>query len=242
MTIWEVFRAGRQLWMVVVVGLILTAAATITVRNEPVAFGGQARVTLLAPETIRGNAIARSPESMIALAGVIAHLTQDGGGAGQSVSGQVTLLGEGVSDGYSIRQPNRGGQWVNQFDDAALDVQSAGPTLQRAEEQMDAALDRINAALDALQADVPADERVTTHLGAGDPAFTSGHGSKARATAATTLLGLLLTFTAAVLIDRSQRHRSDRNRGAPRRRLTTRAPTDGRRPHPDHLKRAIPRP
>lgn len=242
MTIWEVFRVSRRLWVVVVIGLLLTAWATTTVRNEPGAYSGQARVTLLAPESIRGNAVARSPESMIALAGVIAHLTQGTGGDAQSVSNQVTLLGEGVRDGYSIRQPNRGGQWVNQFDDAALDVQSAGPTLNRAQEQMNAALNSINAALDSLQVGVPEDERVTTHLGPGDPAFTHENGSMMRATIATVLLGLILTFTAPMVVDRFQRRRATRTGASVRpSRQNTRSHSGSQEVH-YHLTRAVPPP
>uniref|UniRef100_UPI001F43AFEB PfkB family carbohydrate kinase n=1 Tax=Cellulomonas citrea TaxID=1909423 RepID=UPI001F43AFEB len=39
----------------------------------------------------------------------------------------VTLASQGVLAGYQIRQPDQGSQWVHEFNDTALDVQSAGP-------------------------------------------------------------------------------------------------------------------
>jgi hypothetical protein len=202
LTIWDVIRVSRRLWPMVLIGLALTGLVTVTVRNQPGAYSGHARVTILAPEPFRGNAVAKTSDSLVALAGVVAYLAMGAGGDARSVSDQVTLLDEGVRDGYSIQQPNAGGQWVFNFQDAVLDVQSAGPTLERSQQQMDAALDSIYNSLDKLQASVAPDQRVTVHLSQGDPAFTYDHGSTMRATLATVLLGLILTFATPMIAER----------------------------------------
>ena len=203
-TLWDVFRLSRRFWVLMAVGILLTAAGTIHAWGGSGAFSGRARVSLLAPPEIRGNALVQTPISLVALAGVLAHTTGGPGGDAQSVSDDVTLLGEGVTDGYSVRQPSVGGQWEYRFEDSVLDVQSAGPTLGRAEEQMRAALASISSTLNELQdrAGVVPDQRVTVQLGPGEPAFTYEHGSRVRATLMTALLGLILSFSLPVVYAR----------------------------------------
>ncbi len=69
---------------------------------------------------------------------------------------------------------------------------------------MRTALDSIASTLAALQdgSGVAADQRITVQLGPGDPAFTYEHGSTTRATLATILLGLILTFSVPVVYER----------------------------------------
>ncbi len=117
MTIWDILRINRRWWVLVLIGLLLTSLATLIVRDHEGAYSGRARVTFLAPQPLRGNALAQTTSSLIALAGIVAHTTGGPGGDAQSVSDEVTLVGEGVTDGYSIRQPNAGGQWEYRFEE-----------------------------------------------------------------------------------------------------------------------------
>ena len=201
-----------------VVGLILTAFGTLQAWESKGAYSGRARVALLAPQPIRGNALVQTTTSLVALAGLIAHTTGGPGGDAQSVSDDVTLLGEGVTDGYSIRQPNAGGQWEYRFEESVLDVQSAGPTLGRAREQMTTALSSISSSLTELQdrAGVTPDQRVSIQLGPGEPVFSYEHGSPTRAALMSALLGLLLSFSLPVVYVAFTRPGDSRFTGGPR--------------------------
>jgi hypothetical protein len=203
-TLWEVFRLNRRFWVLTVVGLILTATAAFHAWDSTGAYSGRARIALLAPQQVRGNALVKTTISLIALAGILAHTTGGPGGDAQSVSDDVTLLQEGVTDGYGIRQPNAGGQWEYRFEVSVVDVQSAGPTLDRAQEQMSSALAKISSTLAELQdrAGVAPDQRVSIQLGPGEPVFTYEHGSRMRATLMSAALGVILSFTLPVIYAR----------------------------------------
>lgn len=187
-----------------VFGLVLTAAGTLHAWDSAGSYSGHARIVLLAPPEVRGNALVQTSISLVALAGILANTTGGPGGDAQSVSDEVTLLGEGVTDGYSIRQANAGGQWEYRFEAPVIDIQSAGPTERRARDQMSTALASVSATLTGLQdqAGVMPAERVSMKINPGEPVFTYEHGSRTRAALMTAVVGVIVSFSLPVIYAR----------------------------------------
>ena len=105
---------SRPFWrrrLLAALGLALTAAA-IFLGSDPVkAWTGRVSVVLIVPEGTKGNALAPTTESLIAVTGVVAREVTGPGEEPQTVSADLTLTSLGVEHGWSARQPNAGGQW-----------------------------------------------------------------------------------------------------------------------------------
>ncbi|NMM31889.1 MAG: hypothetical protein HHJ10_12845 [Cellulomonas sp.] len=204
MTIWDLLQLSLRFWVVTVVGFALTAAAVLLVGHQPGVFSGQVNVILLQPEPFPGNALAETTSSLISTTGVVAHLVGGQSGTSRSVSDQVTLVGEGIQHGYTVRQPNSGGQWEYRFETPVLDVQSAGTTLGDSRAEMSAALTRIEDVLDKLQSDASVDKalRIRIQMSPNQPVYTYAHGSGTRAYAGTLLTGALVTFGGVLMAER----------------------------------------
>jgi hypothetical protein len=151
------------------------------------------RVVLLPPAGGLPNALAETTSSLVSLAGVVARGVEGFGGAVETVDSQISLASQGVRTGYSVRQPNLGGQWDSAFSDPAVDVQAVGPTQEVAAVQLGMALARIGDVLTELQdrESVPADLRVRVRLSPADPVYEIQKGSRTRAVAATGLAGIM---------------------------------------------------
>lgn len=216
MTIWDLLRLALRFWGITVVGTALTAAAVLLVAHQPGVFSGQVNVILLQPEPFPGNALAETTDSLISTTGVVAQLVGGQGGTSRSVSDQVTLVGEGIQDGYTVRQPNSGGQWEYRFETPVLDVQSAGPTLDEARAEMSAAVTSIEGVLDKLQSDASVDPslRIRIQMSPSQPVYTYAHGSRMRAYAGTLLSGALVTFGGVLVAERLAERRAQRRRAS----------------------------
>ena len=220
MTFWDLVILCRRFWVVSLVGLALTTLVAYGVAGREGTYNGQVKVILLAPQPSRGNALVEPNDSLIDFAGVLGRVTGGPGGASRSVSDDVTLVGEGVRTGYSIQQPNSGGQWEYRFNEPTLNVQSAGETLEETQRQMSIALTTIQDALDDLQvkSGVAANMRISMQLSPSAPVYSYEHGSRTRAVAATVLLGIAITVSAVVATSRlwtARRTRSPKSSKTP---------------------------
>ena len=97
---------------------------------------------------------------------------------------------------WSVRQPNAGGQWDVNYEEARLDVKSSGRTVEEASGQMTEALAAIEDALKKLEdgRDINENERIRLELSPNQPVFTVQSGSRIRAMAGIGLAGLLITI------------------------------------------------
>jgi hypothetical protein len=197
MTAWDVLAVAGQRRMVTLLGLLLTGIALIAVTQAQPAYLAQVRVVLLPPVTAQPNGLTDSGASLISLTGVVALAVEGADAGADAVSDSVTLTGEGQSEGYTVRQPNAGGQWQYRFDEPVLDVQAVGPTAESARQQLDTALQRVDAALTDIQdgETVPAGSRVRTVLNPLVPQVKEVSGSASRALVATGATGLLITVS-----------------------------------------------
>ena len=154
---------------------------------------GEVRVVLLPPQGGLPNALAETTSSLVSLAGVVSRGVE-GFSDPKPVDPTVTLASQGVRAGYSVRQPNLGGQWESSFQDPVVDVQAVGPTQEVAATQMSMGLSHVGRVLTEMQdaQGVPPDLRVRVRLSPPDPVYQVQKGSRTRASAATLVAGSVL--------------------------------------------------
>jgi hypothetical protein len=192
--------------------LVATAGALVIAASPHDAYNGRVRVVLLTPSVVPGNALASTTSSLVAMTGVVARAANGPRDAANTVSADLSLTSLGVREGWSIRQPNVGGQWEPRFEDPVLEVQASGETMDAAAASMDEALGHVEAALTELQdaQRVPAELRIRTELSPAAPVFTIQHGSRVRAVAMTAVVGVVVTGYVALRADTFRRGRRTR--------------------------------
>jgi len=227
--LWQLVQAIRRHAVIVVVCVAATLAALLIMQSRPGLYQAQTDIVLLAPDSSAGgNPFWGRDYSLIAVAGLLTKIVNQDSGEAQTVSSSVTLAGQGETDGYAVRLPNRGGQWGNDYDRPILDVQAVGRTPDEAQENLNTAVTALETALTRLQdgANVPTDRRMTLYFEE-TPEPSYGQGRPSRALAATIILGLG-GMVAAVLVadDPRTQHRLAKSRARLRFRRTTRAATE----------------
>ena len=214
MTLLELLAVVRRRWVVILMGVVISAMLAYQVGQRPPVYWSQVDVLFLLPSTPEDlNAFNAQTEGLIATAGLVARdvMVGDAASAPQVVSDQVTLVAQGVRDGFSVRLPNTGGQWANSFDRAALDVQAVGPTEAGVRSTMEGLIQRISDDLAAREAamGVAEEHRIRLRLSPGTPYIRREQGRPNQAMAVAFLLGLGLTVSAAVVVDRRRGRRVD---------------------------------
>jgi hypothetical protein len=213
-TLWEVFAALRRRWVVAVVGLLVTISAGLYVKQVPGVYHQQVDVVFMwpaVPENQSENTFQYGTASLIKTAGVIARVVSDRSAGAQTTSDTATLVGQGVTHGYSVRLPNSGGQWAYDFEHPLLSVESVGTSPAEVRATTAAAVARINAELARIQREegVAPGLMVRTRLSPPTPVMSYGTGSRVRALAVSQLLGFGLTVTLVVGVDRAARRRAE---------------------------------
>lgn len=220
----------RRRWYAVALGLIATALAARVAVSDHGVYYSQADVVLLPPKGLDTPNILATTNTggPVKMAGIIGRIMAQHA-APQPVSDQVTILGEGITDGYIVRQPNDGGQWEIQFKRPVLDVQVAGATPAEVTAVMDRVVAEIETDLRQLQLTAGADPEnmIQARLSPPVPNIFYVKGSAARAGLATLLLGLGLSLAGARLLDWVL--------SPDRRRAGRRAGRSGEDPLPDDL-------
>ncbi|WP_159806020.1 hypothetical protein [Cellulomonas citrea] len=178
-------------WHVFVLVAALTAGSgLVLLHGQERLVVGRVRVVLLPPLGASPNALVESTSSLLASAGVITR-TVSGFPEWATADPGVTLASQGVLAGYQIRQPDQGSQWVHEFNDTALDVQSVGRTQVEAAQQMSAGLDYLSRNITRLEDDwgVQANQRLRISLSPSLPVYETQKGSRVRLLGAVTALG-----------------------------------------------------
>lgn len=204
MTSENVAAALLRRWYVTLAGVSLMIGAIFALSTNPGVYSTQADVLFLAPKSAQfPNPIEATSESLIATAGLVAHMANGVKAESPTASSGVTLTGEGIRKGYSIRLPNSGGQWASNFDRPVLVVQVAGPTEAWVRSTLATQIDKINNSLYALQkADrIPTRNLITTSSTPRLAKVEYSKGDPKRAVAALILLGSALTALGALGFD-----------------------------------------
>jgi hypothetical protein len=204
MDLWELLAVVRRQRVITAIGALVTIIAVVMVMRTPGVYSIQGNLLLL-PPTPEGqaNVLQARSSSLIGLAGVIDRRLNEATSRERSVSESVTLVGEGVTHGYSVRLPNKGGQWNFYYDRPLLDVQVAGRSEAEVEDMFASTVALVDAELQEQQAalGVPAESMVRTQLSPPDPPIRYGTGSKLRALLITLVLGAGMTIAAVIVID-----------------------------------------
>lgn len=215
MTTSELSGILRRRWYVVLLGLAVVAAALAYVSSRPGVYWSQVDVVILAPKSARfPNVIEQTSASLVSMAGLIERDVNKGMIAPATSSTGVTLAGEGVRDGHSIKLPNSGGQWANNFDRPVLDIQVVGADQEGVRSKLAAMVDLVKDDLKARQdADhIPRVTRITASSAPSSPPIFYLGGNRKKAAAATLLLGGLLTSVFTVGVDALLNTRARRRR------------------------------
>lgn len=210
MTWVEAANAVARRWPIALVGVLITVVALVVVHAAPTVYHSESKVLLLIPKSTRyPNGYAATTGSLAAVAGIVSKAVGGVGGGARTSSPSVTLLGEGVEDGWSVLQPNRGGQWAIDYEDPYLLVEATGPTSEIVMQRQAYLVQRIESELTALQdqAGVEQVNRIRPTLSPPVPSVFASKGSGIRALAATLGLGLGLTVSACVILDARIRRR-----------------------------------
>ena len=201
----DVWRVARRQWWVLLLGIVLTAAACYVVQKTSGVYWASTKVIFLPPLAPgRANPIAPDSSSVIPLAGIIQDEIYDGSPPLGSNGQDVTLVDQGIYDGWSVRLPNSGGQWATNYAEPLLIVQASGPSAHAVQTRMYDLIDRITRLVAAREdaAHVPVASRVDFTLSPSTVAVQYSNGHRSRAVAIIVLLGVGLSLAACMFADR----------------------------------------
>lgn len=206
-TFWDLLRACRRLWFVVVAGLLMTAGASLWVASQQGVYFAQTDLIFLAPTSSRfPNSLNTASESLINTASVIKNRVDIGEDLQATSSSSVTLVDDGIRDGMLVRLPNLGGQWASNYSQAVLDIQAVSDSSQVVEERMHYMQDAIQGALNELQDEAGVDDVNRIHIQASPDSIQLKYvqGRPSRALLVTVALGIGLTSSLVVFLDARQ--------------------------------------
>jgi hypothetical protein len=199
----------RRQFIAMIAGLALTGLALFYVHGIHPIYYAQVNYQLLAPSGEWWiNVYQDVTPSLISTAGVLSRTVTDHRRA-QPVSQSVTLLGQGINHGYSVRLPNFGGQWALNFTRPVLNVEVSAGSEEEARQDLNALLKRMDDNLLQMQSHYGAPRRVliTSQLSPRDPQIYRTTGSSSRALGMTMIIGVGLTIVGSVLLDRRRARR-----------------------------------
>jgi hypothetical protein len=207
----------KRITALAVLGLLVTVVLADSVAHRAGVYWSQVDVVFQAPEsTLFPNTLLVESEALITTAGVVAKTVDPSSGA-RVVSDSVTLVGEGIRNGWSVHLPDTGGQWATNFSRPVLDVQAVSDSPARVSATISTLESRIDNVLARLQDDqnVAAVNRITASPNPPTPPMYYQSGSRTRALAATVLIGLIATFAVCRALDGRIRRGSRRRRKSP---------------------------
>jgi hypothetical protein len=205
MTVWDTLRVMRRRFGIVVLGLLLTLGLSGFIAAQPGVYYAKVQVTILAPELGTGyNAFTIATYPLIGVAGAVAEVVGSPANGAVQVPGTADLPGVGVRDGFSVRLPNIGGQWSVGYDGPYLDVQAVGPTPDVVHAHIDSAIAQINETLHQwqIEAGVDPEDFLRTQRSPATTVVEHSRGSPIRAIAGVVILGMGLTITVAMAVER----------------------------------------
>jgi hypothetical protein len=211
MTLSDLIAAAWRFRAVVVLGMIITVSAGLMSIEDRSVYWTRAEVVFLVPQNeYHPNALGESSESVIITAGAVAKSVLGPDRLPKYASPDVSLIGAGIRQGWSITLPDTGGQWSTNFDSQVLMIEAVGPSRQFVLSTADDLRGSIAESLRALQEveSVAPENMITIKASPNVPAIYRVSGSRPRALAMTMLLGGGLTLAAVVVLD-ARRSRRD---------------------------------
>lgn len=212
MPIWDFPAAIRRFWYVVLAGLLVTMALVWATYMHPNgSYYSKVTVALLPPQTVlRPNSFTSTSGSLIMTAGLLARMNDTQLLDLEPVSPDVTLVDLGVKHGTSVKLPDYGGQWANNFSRPVLIVEAVGSTEGEVNDRMDSAVSKIQQTLVTMEteANVQPVDKIRLELTPPSPEVRYLTGKRKFAALASVGLGLIGTIGSVVLLDRWRRRRA----------------------------------
>jgi hypothetical protein len=171
------------------------------------------QIVFLAPSSsFYPNTLATQSEDIIDTAGAVAKRVTGPIPVTKYASADVTLVGIGVRDGWSLGVPDTGGQWATNFENQILNLEIVAPDRATVLERQTTLLARIQDQLSALQRArhvAPINDITMTTAPRSTVIYHVG-GSKPRMLGMIAVLGLGVTSAAVVVAERlGRRWRKD---------------------------------
>ena len=210
MAFWELLRAFVRFWPVVLVGAICTAVAAGGVLADKGVSYTRTELVFLAPtSTLYPNALRTQSDDIIITAGAVARRVSGPGQVTKYASSDVSLVGLGVRDGWSLRLPDTGGQWATNFATQRLILDIVAPTRDDVIARRTELIGRVTDELHAMQSERGVSEAaMITVIPAPESTLVyQVGGSRPRALAMTAILGTALTGAVVVALERRRRRR-----------------------------------
>lgn len=210
MMLWDLSRALKRYWIIVLVGGLLTAGTGFLAISDRGVYFTRTQLAFLAPtSTLYPNALRTQSEDIIDTAGAAAKRVTGPGRVTKFASADVTLVGLGVRDGWSLRLPDSGGQWATNFTSQILILDVVGPTPEIVKSRQADLTQRVQSSLFQMQrdADVSPVNDITVISVPESPVVYRVGGSRPRALVMTALLGLGGTLMIVLFADGRRRRR-----------------------------------
>jgi hypothetical protein len=210
MTFWELIRVLARYWPIVIVGGLCTAGIGLAAISDEGVYFTRTNVVFHAPTSaVNPNAIRTQSESIIDMAGVVAKRVSGPGKVTKFASPEVTLVGLGVRDGWSVRLPDTGGQWASNFATQMLVLDIVGPSPEVVQDRQEALIQRAQQELYLLQRDAGVDSvnDITAIPAPESTVIFHVQGNRSRALGMTAVLGVGVTISVVLAVDRRQRRR-----------------------------------
>lgn len=205
---WSLSATARRAACSLTVGMVVTCPLLWhAVAGAPV-YSTETRVTLVSDAV--SSDLRRPPEGLIFVARLVSQRITPRDPT-RTPSDSVSLVGEGVRQGYTVTVPNAGNQWVRRHDRAELRVQAVAASEAEVQQLASTATRRIEEVLVELQEPfaLPARETIrTTYVLSSTPVVLEGRGRPSRAVLTALILGAGATMATAVACDR-RRGRAD---------------------------------
>jgi hypothetical protein len=204
-TAWMLTAAACRHRLVLVWGALGTVLLVYWAGSGPGVFYQRVTVRFFAPiPTAKANVYQFTGQSLVSVASITKLRVEKTSPSPEPVSSSVTIVDEGVLDGSAIRMPNSGGQWAYSFQRPVLEVEASGPSADLVRARALDLAHRIQSQVAGDQADlgVPPAARITTALNPPFPPLLYQQGSRPRARGMAAMLGLGLTLSLVVAVDR----------------------------------------
>lgn len=205
MSLWELTAVLLRQWKIVLIGAVVTAAAGLFAIHDDGVYFTRTSIVFLAPSsTLYPNALRTQSEDVIDTAGVVAKRVTGPDRETKYASPEVTLLGLGVRDGWSLRLPDTGGQWATNFATQTLVLDVVGPSRAVVEERQTTLILRVQQELAQFQRDAgvsPVND-ITALPAPESTVIYHAQGNRPRALAMTALLGVGATVAVALTVQR----------------------------------------
>lgn len=193
-------------WLATTVCLGVTVVASLVVTTQSPVYWAQQEILFMLPQSDRNpNGYQGQTEALIATAGLIESDVSPGESSIQGVTDGVDLAGQGVRDGFSVRLPNSGGQWANNFDRAVLVLQVVGPDPGTTAAHLEVLRKKVTSALARRESisGVSAANRIRLTPNPTDPQVHAEPGRHFQALGASLLLGGGLSIAIVLTLERT---------------------------------------